>query len=191
MLFFSADHHFGETGIIGFCNRPFESSEEMDDAMIRRHNDRVERSDDVYFLGDFSSSYDVKYLQHIFERLKGRKHLVIGNHDCKQVLRLNWSSAPAPRKIIKDNEGQVFNLSHYSERSWDRMYRGAFHLYGHTHGKLPGIGKSTDVGVDAWDFAPATSNEVIERMMLWNSDFDTYAPEEAHIITGPAMSLSM
>ncbi|KRP89238.1 hypothetical protein AOQ73_26835 [Bradyrhizobium pachyrhizi] len=32
--------------------------------------------------------------------------------------------------------------------------RGAIHVYGHSHGKLPGNGASCDVGVDRWDFRP-------------------------------------
>lgn len=182
--FYTADQHFGHAHIIELSRRPFSSLEEMDRIMIERHNERVENSDDVYFLGDFGFARDQKYMQHVFNRLKGRKHLVIGNHDKKAVLRLNWSSAPKDRMRVLD-EGRTIILSHFSERSWDRMYRGSYQLYGHTHGKLHGIGKSTDVGVDAWDFRPVTANEAIERMMAWNPDFDTYAPEEVSVIEGP------
>ena len=30
MIFFTADHHFGNTNIIRHCGRPFQSVEEMD-----------------------------------------------------------------------------------------------------------------------------------------------------------------
>ena len=183
-IFYSADHHFGHHGIIGLCKRPFETAEEMDEMMIRRHNDRVERSDDAYFIGDFSGSNDPKYLAHIFNKLKGRKHLIVGNHDNKHVLRLGWSSQVTHRRELKV-DGQIFILGHYPERSWDKMYKGAFHLYGHTHGKLPGVGRSIDVGVDAWDFQPILASEAIERMKAWNHDFDTYAPELPEIFQGP------
>lgn len=184
MKFYTADHHFGHARIIELCGRPFSCVEEMDEAMIARHNERVEKSDDVYFIGDFGFASDQKYMQHVFGRLKGRKHLVIGNHDKKAVLRLPWASPPKDRMKVED-KGRTFILSHYAERVWDRMYRGAFHLFGHTHGKLPGVGRSTDAGVDAWDFRPVTADEAIERMMAWNHDFDTYAPEEPSVIRGP------
>lgn len=186
--FYTADQHYDHSAVIDFCNRPFSSVEEMDNEMIRMHNERVENSDDVYFLGDFSASRNEKYIRHIFNKLKGRKHLIIGNHDSKQVLRLNWSSTPTHKKTVRDKEGRRIILSHYPERSWDRMYRGSFHLHGHTHGKLLGVGRSTDVGVDAWGFAPVTAAEAIERMREWNHDFDSYAPESEFVIQAPKPS---
>lgn len=189
MIFYTADHHFGAGRIIELVNRPFGSLEEMDDSLIKLHNERVERSDDVWFLGDFGHG-DEKYLSRIFNRLKGRKHLVVGNHDRKEVLRLNWSSAPRHKAVVKD-QGRTVVLSHYPERSWDKMYRGSFHHFGHTHGKLPGIGRSTDVGVDAWGFRPVTADETIERMMSWNHDFDSYAPEFDQVITSPVAAPAM
>lgn len=190
-MFFTADQHYGHQGVIDFVDRPFSSVSDMDDMMIWKHNERVSRSDDVYMLGDFSISHDLKYLRKIFDKLNGRKHLIIGNHEKKSALKLNWSSKPSHFKKIKDDEGRVIVLSHYSQRSWDGMYKGAFHFYGHTHGRLQGIGRSTDVGVDAWDFGPVTAAEAIERMMVWNPDFETYAPEVDEVIRHPAAGPSV
>jgi len=190
-LFFTADQHFGHDRIIELAGRPFSSVDEMDEEIIRRHNERISRSDDVYFVGDFSHKGSREYIQKVFSRLNGRKHLIIGNHDHRDVLKLPWSSVPSHFKRIKDREGRTFVLCHYAQRSWDKMYKGSFHFFGHTHGRLKGLGKSTDVGVDAWDFAPVTADEAIRRMMEWNDDFDTYAPEEDNVIRGrspmPAM----
>jgi hypothetical protein len=47
------------------------------------------------------------------------------------------------------------------------------------------VGRSIDVGVDAWDFQPVLASEAIERMQKWNHDFDTYAPELPEIYNGP------
>lgn len=189
MIFYSADHHFGKGRIIELVGRPFGGVEEMDDALVKLHNERVERSDDVWFLGDFGHG-DERYLSRVFNRLKGRKHLIVGNHDRKEVLRLNWSSAPKHKAVINDG-GRTVVLSHYPERSWDKMYRGSYHLFGHTHGKLPGVGRSTDVGVDAWDYRPVTADEAIGRMMEWNSDFDSYAPEHDSVISYAAPAPAM
>ena len=43
---FTADHHFGHRNVIRFCNRPFETVEEMDRTMIDNWN-AVVRPDDV------------------------------------------------------------------------------------------------------------------------------------------------
>lgn len=196
----TADQHFGHQGILK-RGRPFQTVEDMDDAMIERHNKRVGKKDHVFFVGDFSGSSDEKYLRKIFHALNGQKHLVPGNHDSKQVLNLPWAtpvrlqvtlSADAEdsnypweqpfkdRRIVKQ-PGRKFILSHFAPLSWDYMYSGSFLLYGHTHGKLPGRGRSIDVGVDSWGYQPITPDEAIAAMKKYNPDFNNYIPEQESI----------
>jgi calcineurin-like phosphoesterase family protein len=40
----------------------------------------------------------------------------------------------------------------------------SWQLYGHSHGKLPPIGKQWDIGVDNNDFSPVSFNEIREIM---------------------------
>ena len=40
-VWFIADTHFGHANIIRFCNRPFESVEEMNETLVSNWNDRV------------------------------------------------------------------------------------------------------------------------------------------------------
>jgi calcineurin-like phosphoesterase family protein len=48
---------------------------------------------------------------------------------------------------------------------WRNSHRGAFHLYGHTHGELKEqTNLSFDCGQDAWNFRPVSIEEVIEKM---------------------------
>lgn len=46
-------------------------------------------------------------------------------------------------------QGQKVVLSHYGSRVWNKSHRGSWLLYGHSHGSLPPLGKSVDVGVDS------------------------------------------
>lgn len=57
-------------------------------------------------------------------------------------------------------------LCHYAMRTWDRSHYNSWHLYGHSHGELPSIGMSMDVGVDVWDYKPISLPQVAEKMQI-------------------------
>ena len=61
-------------------------------------------------------------------------------------------------------DGTMVVLCHYAMRVWSRSHHGAIHLYGHSHGNLPGDSQSCDVGVDCWDFAPVSIEEIRVRL---------------------------
>jgi calcineurin-like phosphoesterase family protein len=151
---FTADHHFGHEVIIRLSARPFASVEEMDERMVAAWNEVVQPSDTVWHVGDFAHRIDARRKRAIFSRLNGSKHLVPGNHDDNDTLRLPWASVGQIQEITVD--GQRLVLCHYGMRTWPRVHRGALHLYGHSHGTLPGNAQSCDVGVDCWDFRPVT-----------------------------------
>lgn len=44
------------------------------------------------------------------------------------------------------------------------MHRVDIHLFGHSHGNLPGTATSTDVGVDCFEYRPVTLDEIRVRL---------------------------
>ena len=76
--FFIADTHFGSDSIIRYENRPFDSTVEMDKALINNWNKTVDNGDTVFVLGDFCESGNEK---RILSKLNGTKILIRGNHD--------------------------------------------------------------------------------------------------------------
>ena len=82
-IFVIADTHFGHENIIKYCNRPFKTVKEMDEAMIKNWNETVTNKDVVIHLGDFGIG-SKEYISSIVKRLNGKKILIMGNHD-------NWS----------------------------------------------------------------------------------------------------
>jgi calcineurin-like phosphoesterase family protein len=84
-VFLVSDTHFGHMGVCKFTRsdgvtklRPWDSPEEMDEAMVKAWNETVKPSDKVYHLGDVVINR--KALKTL-ARLNGDKVLIRGNHD--------------------------------------------------------------------------------------------------------------
>lgn len=172
MIHFVSDTHWGHANIIKYSNRPFDSVEEMNEALIQNWNERVGQYDIVYHLGDFAfMPYDA--LKRTARRLNGVKHLILGNHDktiiqSQNDLLSSGTFASIQNYVELRHAGEFFCLFHYGQRVWNKSHRGSIHLYGHSHGSLPPFGKSVDVGVDCKeitpDYRPVSVDEVIAYM---------------------------
>lgn len=172
--FFISDTHFNHTNILSMQPRPFSTIEEHDETIITRWNAVVAPADVVYHLGDFALGLNnPDRIRWIFNRLNGRKYLVYGNHDVRRDgdlhptnAGLEWAARPEAMMFIKD-EGQHIVLSHYAQRCWQGRNKGAWHFYGHAHGRLPAEGRSRDVGVDLpdVDFTPRTFKQLTKGML--------------------------
>ena len=161
-IWFTSDTHFGHANIIKYSNRPFANVDDMDEQLIQNWNKRVGKNDLVYHLGDFSFHKDFTKTTEIFNRLNGVKELILGNHDYMPVPNMNWHSVSHMRALKGFSQKVV--LCHYAMRVWDQSHRGAIHLYGHSHGTLPGDSQSMDVGVDCTNYAPISYDEIKEKL---------------------------
>lgn len=162
-VWFTSDQHFGHKKIIDLAGRPFADIRDMDETMIQRYNDVVGSNDTVYFLGDFSF-YQRPDAARVFRRLKGNKHLVIGNHDSSDILSLNWVSVSNYKTI--SHCGRKFILFHYPIEEWEDYFKDSIHLHGHNHqNSVPSYGRKLNrfsVCVDVRDYRPVSADEIIE-----------------------------
>lgn len=78
MKFYTSDLHFGHANAIKYDNRPFASVEKMNAEMIRRWNDKIRNTDEVYILGDFTL-HNTKLAKEIVKQLHGKKYLIRGD----------------------------------------------------------------------------------------------------------------
>ena len=175
--FFTADTHFADPYILRQRGQAFASLESHDETLIARWNAVVSAQDEVWHVGDFAGEASRERCRAIFDRLAGIKRLVRGNHDTTRVLELPWSDPPvdSARITVRDDTGKEWRLflAHYPQRSWPGLWRGVRHLYGHTHARLKDTTRSCDVGVDAWDGAPADLASIVARQAA-----ATVEPEE-------------
>ena len=135
MNYFISDLHLGHKNVLKFDNRPFINTEEHDKTIIDNWNNKVNDNDDVYVLGDISWHNATKTIE-IFKQLKGRIHLIQGNHD-NRILKnkelYNLFVEVVDYKELKiDNEVSVV-LCHYPMPCFKNHYYDWIHLYGHVH----------------------------------------------------------
>lgn len=170
--FFTADTHFDDPHAIPYFKRPFKSLGEMNEAMVQNWNSVVSEDDTVYHLGDLTLD-DIHHFTKWINQLNGNIKILPGSHDqpwLKDFITSERVQAIAPLvsvefpRIKVGNEPQLIVLCHYSMQVWDRSNQGSWHLFGHSHGKLKGIGLSFDVGVDCTGFKPLSLEEVASRM---------------------------
>ena len=184
MDYYISDPHFGHAGIIKFCNRPFSDVREMDRQMTNLWNARVGKDDDVWILGDivFDRHEDpASYLA----RLSGRKHLIIGNHDERNVSLVDpaiggtkfgacfESVDYALRRT--DGKGRKIWMSHYPLLEGPRD---TWILYGHIHNHrnqrywnmLREMEQSLNCSVEVNGYMPVTFEELVVNNKRWRAE---------------------
>lgn len=133
--YITSDLHFGHKNIIKYENRPFQDVEEMDNCLINMWNNTVNDNDLVYILGDFSWYGGAKTIE-ILKRLKGRKILIVGNHDCNYLDKIDFDKSLFEEicyyKEIKRNK-RLICMMHYPIANWNGEEHGSIHLFGHIH----------------------------------------------------------
>ena len=174
-VFLTSDTHFGHMGVCKFTQndgvtklRPWNSPEEMDEAMVKMWNETVKPTDKVYHLGDVVINRKALKIMH---RLNGDKVLIKGNHD---IFKLEDYT-----EHFRDIRGShVMNgmiLTHIPVHE-SNLYRFGTNIHGHTHSNrvmMTGFGgKQLDtpdvryqcVCVEQTDFRPILFEDVIQRI---------------------------
>lgn len=170
-LFFVSDTHFNHSNIIKYCSRPFSSTEEMDEALIKNWNSVITDNDTIFHLGDFAFG-GFPVWERIRPQLNGSIILILGNHDHANINPRNKQRIEA----MFDWVGEMLTisvgkrhiiLSHYPLMCYPD---GCYNLHGHIHSGpnstskdvLNNMFKSTqyDVGVDNNNYTPVSYSQV-------------------------------
>ena len=163
-IFFTADTHFFHTNIIKHCpDRPYPemNAEKMhDEWLIDLWNSTIERKDIVYIVGDFAFGNKIMVTK-LLGKLRGQKHLILGNHDASSSKLTNYFESMTQIKDLSFKASvypflkKDFDLAlcHYPLVSWNRKNYGACMVHGHCHGRVDEYNVKTgdlraDVGID-------------------------------------------
>lgn len=142
MRYYISDLHFYHANMnTQMDQRGFASFEEMNEHMIEQWNQKVRKNDEVVILGDFSIAKGEK-TNELLHRLKGKKYLIVGNHDRflnDKTFDRSLFKWIEPYMELNDNKRKVI-LSHYPVFCYNGQYRlndqgepKVYMLYGHVH----------------------------------------------------------
>lgn len=184
--------------------RDFDTLEEHNTKLVDNFNKLVKENDILYHLGDWSFGGIDKIWEFRKQLSCKNIHLILGNHDhhieankqlpvSQQGDHLSYkmatmhdlfSSVQHYKEVSVD--GQRIVLCHFAMRVWNKSHKGAWMLYGHSHGTLdemiPQFANPTwigdqyyvknyrtmDVGVDTNNLMPYSFEDV--RNLMKNKD---------------------
>lgn len=181
MRHFSSDQHFDHFNIIGYSGRPYDTVEEMNEALVDNWNAHVSVDDETWILGDLCMGR-LEHSMQFIARLNGRKILLPGNHDkcwfghkkfqpwvakyidagIDEVISQNTVTLQLGGQPVLACHFPYFG-DHYAERYHQHrpVDRGMSLLHGHIHEKWKVHGHQVNVGVDVWDYRPVSEEELL------------------------------
>ena len=176
MIYFTADTHFGHENVIRFCGRPYTTAAEMDEALVENWNSRVKGNDTVFILGDlFFRSGNA---EEILRRLKGKKRLLVGNHDGSWMTKVDVSRYFASVDLMLElSDGRhALTLCHYPLLTWKHAKK-SYMIHGHIHNQrnhayeiLKTLPRVLNAGVDINFYRPVPLDELVENNRKYYSE---------------------
>lgn len=160
---FISDTHFFHANILKFTHgegrlRPFNSLEEMHEEIVGKWNNCVGHNDFVYHLGDVTFQYHRPF-QELMYRLKGSKHLIIGNHDkVKQDGLLKHFD-----KVMLWHREENFTAVHIP-LMLSSLRAGKFCVHGHTHANKLDDPHYINICVEVTGYRPVHMDEIIAHI---------------------------
>ncbi len=169
LIYYIGDLHFGHENVIKFDHRPFNSVEEMDKALIERWNQKVNSEDLVYVVGDFAYRNE-KPFDWYLRQLKGKKYLIVGNHDgelWKDSTAMSYFEGVDRQNVLCQGRRQApLYLSLSPGRVvWNVL--GNVYVYGHIHNStdatfqfMKTLDRAFNCGVAINGYEPITFQEL-------------------------------
>jgi calcineurin-like phosphoesterase family protein len=147
--------------------RGFSSVEEHDEHIIAKWNDVVSKRDVTYILGDVTMEKKSPYA--LLDKLNGRKHVVMGNHDRRQDVEALLKHVDSVAGMVQ-YKGII--LTHCPIHPMELDYRFPKNIHGHIHDKQVMLGglpieipdeRYICVSCERVDYTPRTLEELLNK----------------------------
>lgn len=171
MIWFISDTHFFHDNILKFIDsdgkpvryQHFQTSQEMNETMVKNWNRVVSPSDKVYHLGDVAVGVkNQSAFTELMYSLNGKKRLILGNHD-----NIQQPAYKAFERIELWTGGKFsqygFVCSHIPLRE-DSMRDAEINVHGHIHQNESPSDRHICVCVEHIDYTPVSLDQIVERI---------------------------
>lgn len=176
MIFVTSDWHLSHDKEFIWKTRGYNSIEEMNYDLIKKHNSLVTTNDDVYVLGDccLGGQNMLEQNRRLMEQFNGKLHIIFGNH-CTSTRRKMYAELPnvveCAWSIMLTYKKHHFYMSHFptltGNLEQESLKQGILNLFGHTHqndnffNEMPFM---YHVGVDSHNGKPVLLDNIIKEM---------------------------
>jgi calcineurin-like phosphoesterase family protein len=127
---FIADLHLGHRNMA--IKRGFSDEFEQTERIVEAWNSVVNKKDVTYILGDITMEKKNDY--YVLDRLKGIKHVILGNHDRRQDVKDLLKYVDSVSGMIKyRKDGINIFLTHCPVHPREMEYRIKYNIHGHIH----------------------------------------------------------
>lgn len=180
-VFFTSDSHWNHKNIIEYCKRPFKDVEEMNNTLIENWNKVVPKDGIVFHCGDIAFG-GASTWKTIIPQLNGKIHLILGNHDIKNLREGYREYFESVQEQLTATIGKkLIYLTHFPLLCYHGAWgteANCWNIHGHIHvckNKEANSGKDFermkytfhtqyDVGVDLNDYTPISFEELKRRI---------------------------
>lgn len=167
---FISDTHFFHGNILRFkddagkyIRSEFVSLEQMHETMIDNWNKLVKDHDYVYHLGDVTFRYDGAF-NALMHRLKGKKRLIVGNHDKLKnpALHANFEKIELWKGFTEKEAGIAFTASHFPMPEYS-LRNGKHNAHGHIHKGKSRESHQFNLSVENINYTPMHIDELVAK----------------------------
>lgn len=164
-IFFISDTHLNHENFLKFRDekgeliRPFASVEAMNERIIEGWNSVVKDGDKVYHLGDVSFRYG-RELSAPMSRLRGKKRLLVGNHDrIKGTNLCDCFEKVGLWRLFKDEKIICTHVPLHPEQ----MRHAEWNVHGHMHQNVLNDPRYINVCVERLNYVPISLDELVSK----------------------------
>lgn len=161
-IWLTADEHYDHDQIRIYENRPFDTLRKMNRQLIYNHNNLVGEEDTVYHIGDFCMAREKKRVENVLKNLKGKHHLILGNHDYLHPFEYEDAGFLSIHSALDIGDILLIHDPAKTIVKKDRLW-----AVGHVHSLFLMVQhRVINVGVDVWNFKPVTLEHVLKLLSV-------------------------